>query len=196
MRFFLLLSLLVVPAFADAISLGVKLGVPLTDTVRTAGEIGSRPFRADVRSFTGGPIVNVRLPLGLGFEFGALYKRFDQEAGRANGDPFTKTGGSWEFPLVGQLRLPGPIVRPYIEGGVAFNRLSEVLAPFRALGPNPNQAPPAVSETRRGVVLGAGIEFSLPIVRISPGLRYTRYNTAQSWLPGANSIDFLVGITF
>jgi opacity protein-like surface antigen len=203
-------AVLAVPAFADAISVGIKAGVPLTDVVQTAGEIGGRPFQASVARFTVGPLIHVRLPHGLGVEFGAMYKRFDQEAGQyqviaepgvpyqvLGPTPYSEVGQSWEFPLVGQYRFSGGRVQPYLEAGVSFNRLSGVFWPIRTLVSQSAILQPAGrSESRTGLVIGAGIQVNLPSVHVIPGLRYTRYGTTLPWLPGANSVDFLVGFTF
>ena len=200
-----ILLLLATPGFADAISVGIKAGVPLTDTVATAGEIGQRPFLANIKRFTIGPVLDIRLPLGLGIEIGALYKRFDQQAGQvqeatptALSAPFSKSGQSWEFPVAAQYRfLAAPVVKPYVEAGVSFNRLSGVLGPIRALASRTSFVQPeSRSESRKGVLLGAGIEIKLPFLRVTPGLRYVRYAETQSWIPSANAVDFLVGFTF
>jgi len=208
MRFFLFI-LAAVPVLGDALSVGVKAGVPLTDSVRTAGEIGGRPFAADIRRFTIGPVLDVHLPLGLGVEFGAMYKRFDQQAGqyeviaepgtpqRVQITPYSRAGQSWEFPVVGQYRFPGVAIRPYVEAGVSFNHLSGVFAPFRALvSQSAVLKPEGRSEERRGLVVGSGVEIKLPFVRVIPGLRYSHYGDTQLWLPSANAVDFLVGFTF
>lgn len=210
MRFALISLILSIPAFADALSVGVKAGVPLTDVVETAGEIGGRRFEAGRGNFTAGPVLNIRLPRGLGIEFGAMYKRFEQRAGQLQvtaepGSPFqmeilpyTDTGSSWEFPVVGQYRFASEgTAQPYVEAGMAFNRLSGVLTPFRMLvSQTTNMKPEGESESRKGFVMGAGIELHLPILRVTPGLRYTRYGDTQPWLPAANAVDFLVGFTF
>jgi opacity protein-like surface antigen len=205
MRLALIPLILSVPAFADAISVGVKAGVPLTDVVKTAGDIGGRRFEASRRNLTVGPVLNVRLPFGLGVEFGAMYKQVEQQAGQIEVStvpseirsiPYTKNARSWEFPVVGQYRLAKEgTLQPYVEAGFAFNRLSGVLAPFRTL-PASLLKPEAGTETRTGFVTGIGVEMHLPIIRITPGLRYTRYGETQPWLPPANAVDFLVGFTF
>jgi opacity protein-like surface antigen len=198
------------PALAAAISVGIKAGVPLADVVQTAGQIGNRPFQADAARFTIGPLLNVHLPHGLGLEFGAMYKRFEQHAGQYQviaepGIPYqllgptrySESGQSWEFPLVGKYRFSGGRVQPYLEGGVSFNRLSGVFGPFRTLvSQSAISRPPGRSESRAGFIIGGGIQVNFPFVHVSPGLRYTRYGDVDPWLPGANSADVLVGLTF
>ncbi len=213
-RFALMLpfALAVLPALAaDAVSVGVKAGIPVTDIVRTAGQIGGRPFKADVRRFTVGPVVNIRLPKGFGLEAGAMYKRFDQQAGQIQitggpttplqmeNLPYSATGQSWEFPVLGQYRAGRGTVRPYLEAGVSFNSLRDVFAPFRLSITSPQTAtfrPGGSSESRTGFVAGAGLEFKLPFARLSPGVRFTRYGATREWLPSAASTDFLLGFTF
>ena len=209
MRSGVLAVLFAIPAFADAISVGIRAGVPLTDVVRTAGEIGGRPFQADIPRFTVGPMLNIRLPFKLGIEFGVMYKRFEQRAGQTQViadpgtpyqivvTPYSGSGRSWEFPMVGQYRFSTRRFGPYVEAGVSYNRLSEVFTPFRTLVSQSAVLKPARrSESRAGLVLGVGFEFTLPLVRIAPGLRYTQYGNTQPWLPATNSADFLVGIMF
>ncbi len=186
-----LLLILATPSFGQFLSFGVKGGVPLTDTVRVAGEIADHPFQAEIQRFTVGPIVGAYLPFGLGIEFGAMYKRFDQQVGT-----FSKTGQSWEFPLVGQYVFPGVLLRPYVEVGIAFNHLSDVFAPIRTGNLESLLEPEQRSEDRRGLVLGAGLQLKVPGIRVTPGLRYTRYGKTEPWLPSADAVDFLIGITF
>jgi hypothetical protein len=52
------------------------------------------------------------------------------------------------------------------------------------------------TELRAGFVVGGGIQFKPPLVRLIPGVRYTRYGNTQPWLPGANSVVLVVGVTF
>jgi hypothetical protein len=197
------------PLFAGAISVGIKAGVPLTDVVQTAWDIGGLPFEASRARFTVGPLIQVHLPRGLGIEFGAMYKRFDQQAGQYQViadpgvpyqtvvTPYSQTGQSWEFPIVGLYRFPGERFQPYLESGVSFNRMSGVFAPFRTLASQSTTLKPAgSSELRTGFVIGSGVEVALPFVRVAPGLRYTRYGSIAPWLPRANSVDCLVGFTF
>ena len=199
MRLALIPLVLCIPAFADGISVGVKAGVPLTDVLKTAGEIGGQRFEASRSNYTVGPMLNVRLPFGLAVEVAAMYKKFEQQAGQIEGTlsvPYRKNGRSWEFPVVGQYRFTSEgTLQPYVEAGFAFNRLTGVLAPFRSL-PASLLKPEAGSETRAGFVTGIGVEMHLPIIRITPGLRFTRYGETQPWLPPANAVDFLVGFTF
>ena len=139
-------------------------------------------------------MLDVRLPLGFGLEFDALYKRFDQSGGSVRGGTATKNGTSWEFPLLGKYRFGSSRVKPYIEAGVSFDHLAGYLVTFRTL-PGPPSDQPEISTTRTGFAVGAGVEVKLPVVRISPGVRFSHWGDRFP-VPSANVMDFLVSITF
>lgn len=141
-------------AFAQRISVGVKAGVPLagllradSQDVRSYGE-----FPTQTKRYTIGPVVDIGLLLGFGVEFGAMYKRFDQQSlavtttgfviiDEENSYPITQTTGisavgqSWEFPVAVQYHFSKSAIRPYVEGGVSWNRLSNVYTPGMPLFP-------------------------------------------------------------
>lgn len=198
---------------SDAISVGVKAGVPTAEIVRTAGTIVGLPYKANVSRFTAGPVLNVRFTKGLGLEVGAMYKRFQQHAGQQIVTspprqvlelkilPYSSTGQSWEFPILGQVRFGRGPLQPYIETGISFNRLSNLfdvtcaLMSFRCPRTQ-SYAPRGTSESRAGFVVGGGAELKLRFVRLSPGIRFTRYGETNAWLPSVNSVDVLLGLTF
>lgn len=184
----------------DPISIGIRAGVPLTDILPEEGFLGvegRQPFTTDMRRFTIGPAVELGLPLGLAAEFDALYKRFEQTGPSITpGETVTEGVSSWEFVLVGKYRPGIPLLRPYVEAGVSFNRLSGFLTAFRTL-PSPPPTQPTDTETRAGLVAGVGLELSLPGVRIVPGIRYSHWGEGDpSELPSTNLLDFQVGILF
>jgi len=212
-------------AFAQHISVGIKAGVPLT------GLLGSNyggwccQEATQTKRYTIGPVVDIGLPLGFGVEFGALYKRFDQQfiavtttgyviIDEENGYPIQQTAGisavghSWEFPVAVQYRFFKSAIRPYVEGGVSLNRLSNVYS-FQNVSINFRQlpftyAPLRGSFTRVGPLFGMGVDVKLHRIHVTPGLRYTHYNklsalTSCSSGPGcggSKAVDFLVGFTF
>ncbi len=183
-------------AGAQSIGVGFKAGMPLTELFESQGTIGQQPYRARTQRFTLGPMIEIRLPLGLGAEFDALYKRFDQTGGSIAGGEVSKTGNSWEFPLLGKYRFPAGAANVYIEGGVSINRVAGKLVPFRWLPVPPTQQPEA-TVTRSGLAVGGGLELKLPMLRIVPGLRYTRWRANELWgLPRCGSADFLLGVVF
>jgi len=204
-------------ALAQHISVGIKAGVPLTDVVEAGHpELG---FEAQTKRYTIGPVVDIGLPLGFGIEIGAMYKRFDQKSmtitrtgyvdlGEASyfieqRAGISAGGHSWEVPVAVQYRFFKSAIRPYVEGGVSFNHLSNVYdfqtASFSS--PIPRQlpftiAPKRSSFDRAGGLLGLGVDLKLRKIHVTPGFRYTHYNDTRYWLPAATSVDFLVGFTF
>ena len=186
------LSLALTSVSAQSIGIGVKAGVPLTDVLKPGAITRAQ---VDTTRLTIGPVLEIRLPFGLGIEMGALYKRFHQtgQTGPRDLTVIDQRGTSWEFPVLAKARLPGIGVRPYVEGGFSYNRLSDVVKPFQTAISNPKDLVAAVG--RPGFVMGAGIEIGAHKLRVAPGLRWTRYNTSTI-IPSVNSIDFLVGLMF
>ncbi|MDX2149264.1 MAG: outer membrane beta-barrel protein [Bryobacteraceae bacterium] len=184
---------------AQSIGWGVKAGVPFTDFF-DASTSGNLRYSQFTRRYTIGPMVDLRLPLGLGIEANALYKRFRYERTSATGEGGAK-GNFWEFPLLLKYRMPGILARPYVAGGFSF-RTIQGLAGFGA-DLLPGGDPPELRDnSTRGVVLGTGLEVRLPKIRVAPEVRYTRWGSrAFEDVRGAfesrrNQLEFLVGLTF
>jgi hypothetical protein len=186
------LTLALHPLRAQSIGIGIKAGVPLTDVLKPGAL--TRP-QVDTSRLAIGPVLDLRLPFGLGLEAGALYKRFNQTGQTGpNGLTVVDQGGkSWEFPILAKVRLPGVLVRPYVEGGFSYNRLSDIVKPFETAISNPKDLIASIG--RPGFVMGTGLEIGSGKLRLVPGLRWTRYSD-RSFIPSVNSIDFLVGLMF
>ena len=192
-------------AFAQPITAGIKAGVPLTDFFNTVQTVStSVPNRYII-----GATVELRLPLGLGVEADALYRRLHYQATIANplGGTTTdrSTANSWEFPILLKYRFPSRVVRPFVDAGVAFDTLSglsntvtQTLAPTPT-GPYTN--PALKNNTTTGFVMGAGVDIHAIVLHISPEIRYTRWTSEHFNLNGVlnsnrNQAEFLLGITF
>jgi hypothetical protein len=183
LRFFMLCLFAAVPLSAQ-FHLGVKGGVPLNDAVKA-----TNPFRSEFARWTFGGVAELDLPAGLGLELDMLYRRTGYSTADSSGGPGPdQVGNSFEFPLLVKYKFPGILARPYIAGGLSFRKISDI---------------PNVFETgSRGVVLGAGLRVSALLVRISPELRYTRWNNeafrsaAGALGSSRNQVELLVGITF
>jgi opacity protein-like surface antigen len=196
MRFGFLILFSLSTAAAQSVGIGVKGGIPFGDVFTLGSVFPREAFNSHTQRFTVGPMLDVRLPLGFGIEFDALYKRYDQTGPSIRaGSTVSKTGSSWEFPLLGKYRFGSAFAKPYVEAGVSFNHLSYILLPFRTiLGPPSEQ--PHESHTRVGFAVGAGIEFKLPVVRVSPGFRFSHLGGSNFVIPSTNAVDFLIGISF
>jgi hypothetical protein len=206
-------------AAAQHISVGIKAGVPLTNVAES--ESTFLPFQLEKRRYTIGPVMDIGLPLGFGIEIGAMYKRFDQKSMTItttgfvispDGDSFaiqqfagiSAVGHSWEFPVAVQYHLfSQSLIRPYVEGGVSFNHLSNVYSfqnvfPMFPIGPRPlpfTDGPTRASFDRVGGLFGLGVDLKLHKIHVTPGFRYTHYNDTRQWLPSTHVVDFLVGFT-
>ena len=198
MRLLLLLVLTSSGAFAQ-LSFGVRGGLPLNDFYHAVSNPGTT-FQSNSTRFILGPTVEFHLPAGFGLEADALYRHFQYTASFIATDVFVKStaNSAWEFPLLVKYRAPGPLVRPYVDGGVAWDRWSGVKQITNVAGlTNAN-----VSGINTGFVLGGGIELHLPLIKLSPEVRYTRWGAKNiTDLGGAlasnqNQAEFLLGVTF
>jgi len=174
MRPIALLALLGAACFGQHLHFGLKGGVPLNNLVESSGQISNLSSR-----WTLGPMLDIDLPLGLGVEVDALYRRLGYSAAE------DRTGSSWEFPLLLKYRFPGLMFRPYVAGGWVFRHIGDI---------------PRLSAGANGLAFAGGVAISLPVIRISPELRWTRWESAQAGpvtVSGArNQVEVLVGLTF
>ena len=201
MRLLLLLVMSSSGVFAQ-VSFGVRGGVPFTDFFHAVSNPGET-FESNSTRFILGPSVELHLPAGIGLEADALYRHFQYNASYNQIDVLVKStaNSSWEFPLLVKYRAPGPFVRPYVDGGVAWDRWSGVkqITQIPNIGRLTNSS---VSGINTGFVLGAGIELHLPVIKLSPEVRYTRWGAKNiTDLGGAlrsnqNQAEFLLGVTF
>lgn len=168
------------PAAAQPIGAGLKLGSTLSNAVSSAENV-TVPNSA---ALIVGPYVEVRLPLGFAVEGDALYYPglFPNAAG----------GGSlWQFPILAKLRfLKGP-VRPYIEGGPAYSHLTDV-----------KTLPDLLHSSNFGITLGAGVDVKLLVLHITPEIRYNGFLFTNLQSPlglfqsNRNQAVFMVGFGF
>jgi hypothetical protein len=173
------------------LSYGVIGGVPFGKlTTGTAGLVDQSG------SYTIGPTVQVGLPLGFRVEADALYRG----AGLQYTGTFLTVSGTlsatsqstqkfsaaqWRFPVLVQYRLSAPVVKPFVEAGYSYDHVSiQSVAPY------------AIT-SHHGFVMGAGVDFKAPFVRVSPEIRYTRdlgAGTGQALQ--LNQVELLVGVRF
>jgi hypothetical protein len=205
MRPVLLLLLGCISVFAQPFSAGIKAGIPLTDFLDAAGN-GSFNYTAPTQRYIVGGVVELRLPLGLGVEFDALYRRLSYSGSGilvGNFTTISASGSNWEFPLLLKYRFHFPVVRPYLDAGAAWDTLPGLKqailnAPQYVLG----TSAPVVKNTTMGFVVGGGVDIHAVFLHISPEIRFTRWNSTQisdalgSLHSNLNQGEFLVGFTF
>jgi opacity protein-like surface antigen len=205
-------ALLSTAAVAQPVSIGIKGGVPLTDAFETLrGNTSS--YATNTKRYVVGPAVQINLPLRFAIEVDALYKRLGyqyEQFSPALPVSAKTVANSWEFPITLKYAfLPGP-VRPYAEAGAAFRNISGIrevrttlVGAGNAINTTVNTSPEFNKRTDTGFVFGGGIEFKVSRLRISPGVRYTRWGSENFRDPinsllrtNRNQADFLIGILF
>ncbi len=179
---------------AQNISYGVRGGIPLNDAFNVAVKAVDPVTRAQIDAKVAtnrlviGPTMEVRLPLGLGLQVDALYTRHKFTTSAAS-----NSASSWEIPLLAKYRFPGLLLRPFVDGGVSFQRFGDVVNLVTTLNSD---------RSRRGFVMGTGMEAHLAKVRLSPEIRWTRWGDAKfittpsALLNSSSQFEFLVGLTF
>jgi opacity protein-like surface antigen len=196
---------------AGPLSVGIRGGLPLTDFFEDVNS-GNFVLTSTTHRYIVGPSVELRLPAGFGLEFDALYRRLNYNSSFNLVDVFTNnrtTGNAWEFPLLAKYRLPTPLIKPYIDAGVAFDTLSglkqtvvSTIAPNRQTTTTTSNPSELSNSTTTGFVIGFGAEIKAVVLRISPEIRYTRWGSSHFKLPNGsalsnqNQAEFLVGFTF
>jgi hypothetical protein len=200
-----LLSTATNPALAQTIWVGAKGGVPLTEPFILTNDnamVNSYTFQA--KRYTGGPFVQLNLPLNFAFEADALYKRLHYES-----DPFlfgtlhaSTSARSWEFPLIVKRTFPLRSLHAYGGIGVALRR-SKGETDFSNSLLQSRDAPLELENPwSTGLALSGGIDVSRSKFHFQPEVRYTRWGT-RSFVSGnglfnsnLNSIDLLIGVAY
>ncbi len=204
MRKHSLLALLIVcaaTAAAQPFSAGVKVGLPLTNFIDTVSGQSSTV----TNRYLVGPTAELHLPFGLGIEVDALYRHFNYQdliGSGANAVTSVNTAGAWEFPLLLKYRFKGEIARPYVDAGVAWDKITGLSSEIRNSVAGGTVANPSGQQnsTTSGFVMGVGLDIHV-LVHILPELRYTRwtnqhFNLANIVNSNQNQAEFMVGITF
>jgi hypothetical protein len=206
MRFLLLMLCGAVTVFSQPVSIGVKAGLPFTDFVNTVNS-GQFNLTSNSNRYIVGLDAELHLPFGFGVEFDALYRHFNFTSSGNLVDVFTtqrSTGNDWEFPLLAKYRFKMPIVRPFVDAGVAWSTLQGLSQSVTQVinGRAATGTPTPPNETTvTGFVLGAGVDIHALLIHVSPEIRYTRWGAqhfvnALGLQSNQNQAEFLVGITF
>jgi opacity protein-like surface antigen len=192
MRFLALFLITLSCAWGQALSWGVRGGVPITDAFDVA-RAGASTFRQVPKRYTAGPTLELRLPLGLGVSFDVLYKKLEYERTEA-GVSQTVSATQWEFPLLFKYRFGAGGARPYLGAGPTFNRIS---------GLSLRRPTEFINRSAGGIAFAAGFDLKAAILHVMPELRITRRGSQNFTDPlGAlfksrlNQAEFLIGITF
>ena len=205
-----LLFLSAAAAFSQPFSFGVKGGVPLTDFL-TAVSTQNFAARTTTNRYIAGATAELRLPFGLGVEVDALYRHFNYGSFSGVASNFTSidtTGAAWEFPVLAKYRFPSKVVRPFIDAGVAWDKVSGLSQAVKSVVANVSTGTTSSNpfalrnDTTRGFVMGAGVDVKALVIHISPEVRFTRWGARHFIDPNGlvnskqNQAEFLLGITF
>src|ERR1043166_8507065 len=128
MRLVLLFAAVAGTACPQILSVGVKGGGPLTDAIDAASNQSVR-YISNTKRYLVGPTVELNLPLHVSIEFDALYRRENYESRTNLIDGFSTgatTANSWEFPLLLKWRFSGGPIRPFVDAGFSFDKLSDI----------------------------------------------------------------------
>jgi opacity protein-like surface antigen len=208
-----LLFLSAAAAFSQPFAYGVKGGMPMTDFLDVA-----RAQNIDASTTTNRYIVGVtgeaRLPFGLGVELDVLYRHFRYSSSSGVSNLTTNltnidtTSGAWEFPILAKYRFKGKLFRPFVDGGVAWDKLSGLTQTVKSVvatvTSSKTTSSPAelANSTTRGYVLGGGVDVKVLKLHISPEVRLTRWG-AKHFIDPTGLVDskqtqaeLMVGLTF
>jgi Outer membrane protein beta-barrel domain len=188
-------------AWAQPFSAGVKVGLPLTDFINTASGQSSTV----TNRYIVGPTAELHLPFGLGIEFDALYRHFNYQNVIGSGASAVinvNSAGAWEFPLLLKYRFKGKLARPYIDGGVAWDKITGLTSTVSSSISNGSVANPSGEQDSNtvGAVVGFGLDLHF-IIHVLPEIRFTRwtsqhFNINNVLSSNQSQAEFMVGITF
>lgn len=182
----LLLGLLLTVAFAarapaQTFSAGLKAGVRVTDDIN-----GFSLTRAESKRYIVGPTVQLDLPLHLAVEVDALYRTFGYLSylGSYGGSSIIgERSNSWEFPVIGKYRIPAGPFHPFAGAGFNTRRVSgatvssgSYLSGLGPMVPFFNSRRAKNYSVTHGLVVSVGVDWNIPHLRISPEVRYQRWN--------------------
>ncbi|HYP05431.1 MAG TPA: outer membrane beta-barrel protein [Bryobacteraceae bacterium] len=186
--------------FAQRVSFGFTGGVNLTRDFPSSRDIYFDPSYptglsaaerySDGHGLIAGLSLEVDLGRGVSLEGNALRRQLHfklrsifpdgtvQEDGRIEIGP-------WEFPILLKYRMPSfRSIRPFLEAGPSFRTRH-----------NPGGSEPS----QVGATFGAGVEFHAKKLRISPAVRYTRWQYDGDFPRIAtkrDQIEFVTGISY
>ncbi len=192
---------------AQLFTFGAKLGAPVNDPAEKS------PFStSSVSRLTGGPFVELHLPLRFSVEFSALYRTSRQNETRAfpsfqAQSPYLLSTidkvHTWDLPLLLKYHFTNGRIRPYVGAGGAWSiRHSNFEVFQQCLGAPGSCGSPdrpidvlatqrKSSLTRFGPAASAGFDIRQKYVTISPEVRWNRVFSG-----GATRDQISIGVGF
>ncbi len=189
-------------ATAEWLDVGVKGGAVVTDTV-------TGTLHSESKRYIAGPMVEVRLPLHFSIEADALYRRtgFTGVAGSCCSQSITRgRANSWEFPVLAKYHLSLNAIKPFVGLGYSPRVVhgEEVTSGYFLSGMTQNppgsvftfftQRADTKYPTTHGLVVSGGIHVDAGHLRLSPEIRYVRWNEPYlNQFGGSGSFQFTSG---
>jgi hypothetical protein len=194
------LSLMAAGTLTCSLGAAQSLAIGAIGGVRATGDLTFGAATSVSGRYVLGPELDIGLPLGLGIEVDALYRRQGYQASRFYSGEFDEHANSWEFPMLLKYKLPIPVIKPFIEAGYA-PRVIDGSVHYYTNGSTFSTDYP----TSQGVVVGGGVQFGIGRLRLSPAVRYTHWNNPPILVyfgdgPGSqstqNQADIVVAISW
>jgi hypothetical protein len=191
------------PLLAQAVSLGLRAGIPITPVLAA-----DRPQQASAPRYTIGPLIEVHLWHGVGLGADFLLRRADLAISSAG----SRRAGvwRWEVPITFIYRFGSP-TRPFVRTGVSLSRVFGISGATECgRGPFGEQfyclEGSSLAELRHrgtsGFVVGGGLRFKFKKLWLEPEVRLTRWIDRNFGVRDSavrsdlNQIGLLVGVIF
>jgi hypothetical protein len=180
---------------ASPVIFGARGGASFSDDANTVASVaGGNGFG---KAYSIGPTVGVRLPLGFSVEGDALYNRQNLNLVQLGGFSAAAHSDSWEFPVMLKYTIGHGMIAPVVGAGFAARHINDFgsLPSYLLTG--------STSANSLGFVAGGGFSFRAGPASITPEVRYTRWQSnslaqsiLDSFVPGRNAVQVLIGVTF
>lgn len=158
-----------------------------------------------------GPMVQFNLPLHLGLEVDALYRRYSYTSDAIPFNNVVSTGttaNTWEFPLLLKYRVFGGPLSPFLVAGPNFRYVSPSERNVSFLSGSGFTSTDSVANELQnrfapGFSVGGGVSMGAKSIKFEPQIRYTRWgwdnfasNPTGFFQSNKNQVDFLLNLRF
>ncbi|MCS6954606.1 MAG: porin family protein [Bryobacteraceae bacterium] len=138
------------------------------------------------RDWVGGGMLDIRFTDSWSLEVNGLFRQLNGQSASfgilekrpARGSPHQIV--TWQFPVLAKYRFQGQKLRPFVGLGPAF----------RTAGNVDDKAP-----SHHGIAAGAGLEFRLGTLQVSPAIRYTLWAGDRHGTYESDQVELLVGFS-
>ena len=193
------------------VSLGFKIGVPVTDmmSAKNTSEFNDSipgSYSAHAPRYEFGVSGEFHLPHHVRFEVDGLVRRggFDSALTESTGMVYRPTSfNEWEIPGLFKFNVLGGHYRPFVDVGPVYRHISTIaqmtygIEPFGTLS---NSSSALMNRNSFGGVAGFGLTLKRGAFELSPEARYTRWANQSFSAMGLHTNldqgDVVLGITF